>query len=184
MDLDWRCLQSQSSLSQVGEKEVIDQETVKKLFHYDAESGMLIWRFGNGRNVKPWQEVKAKNGNGYYTAKIHGKSYLAHRLAWLYVHGSFPNKYIDHKNRIRNDNRLCNLRDVNTTDNAQNISLPSHNKSGYIGVSWIKSHNCWTVYVKVNKKNKWLGYYKNLDDAVAARKAGEKQYYNLPEEVA
>jgi len=168
----------------VGEKEVIDQETVKKLFHYDAESGMLIWRFGNGRNVKPWQEVKAKNGNGYYTAKIHGKSYLAHRLAWLYVHGSFPNKYIDHKNRIRNDNRLCNLRDVNTTDNAQNISLPNHNKSGYIGVSWIKSHNCWTVYVKVNKKNKWLGYYKNLDDAVAARKAGEKQYYNLPEEVA
>jgi len=168
----------------VGEKEMIDQETVKKLFHYDAESGMLIWRFGNGRNVKPWQEVKAKNGNGYYTAKIHGKSYLAHRLAWLYVHGSFPNKYIDHKNRIRNDNRLCNLRDVNTTDNAQNISLPSHNKSGYIGVSWIKSHNCWTVYVKVNKKNKWLGYYKNLDDAVAARKAGEKQYYNLPEEVA
>ena len=163
---------------------MIDQETVKKLFHYDAESGILIWRFGNGRNVKPWQEVKAKNGNGYYTAKIHGKSYLAHRLAWLYVHGSFPNKYIDHKNRIRNDNRLCNLRDVNTTDNAQNISLPSHNKSGYIGVSWIKSHNCWTVYVKVNKKNKWLGYYKNLDDAVAARKAGEKQYYNLPEEVA
>ena len=163
---------------------MIDQETVKKLFHYDAESGMLIWRFGNGRNVKPWQEVKAKNGNGYYTAKIHGKSYLAHRLAWLYVHGSFSNKYIDHKNRIRNDNRLCNLRDVNTTDNAQNISLPSHNKSGYIGVSWIKSHNCWTVYVKVNKKNKWLGYYKNLDDAVAARKAGEKQYYNLPEEVA
>ena len=160
---------------------MIDQETVKKLFHYDAESGMLIWRFGNGRNVKPWQEVKAKNGNGYYTAKIHGKSYLAHRLAWLYVHGSFPNKYIDHKNRIRNDNRLCNLRDVNTTDNAQNISLPSHNKSGYIGVSWIKSHNCWTVYVKVNKKNKWLGYYKNLDDAVAVRKAGEKQHYNLPE---
>ena len=78
---------------------MIDQETVKKLFHYDAESGILIWRFGNGRNVKPWQEVKAKNGNGYYTAKIHGKSYLAHRLAWLYVHGSFPNKYIDHKNR-------------------------------------------------------------------------------------
>jgi hypothetical protein len=75
------------------------------------------------------------------------------------------------------------LRDVNTTDNAQNISLPSHNKSGHIGVSWIKSHNAWTVYVKVNQKNKWLGYYKNLDDAITARKEGEKQYYNLPVEV-
>lgn len=160
---------------------MIDQETVKKLFHYDAESGMLLWRYGNGRNVKPWQEVKALNSQGYYTVKINGTSYRVHRLIWLYVHGNFPDKYIDHKNRVRNDNRLCNLRDVNTTDNAQNISLPSHNKSGHIGVSWIKSHNCWTVFVKVNKKNKWLGYYKNLDDAVAARKAGEKQHYNLPE---
>lgn len=160
---------------------MIDQETVKKLFHYDAESGMLLWRYGNGRNVKPWQEAKAPNGQGYYTVKINGTSYRVHRLIWLYVHGNFPDKYIDHKNRVRNDNRLCNLRDVNTTDNAQNISLPSHNKSGHIGVSWIKSHNCWTVFVKVNKKNKWLGYYKNLDDAVAVRKAGEKQHYNLPE---
>ena len=160
---------------------MIDQETVKKLFHYDAESGMLLWRNGNGRNVKPWQEAKSSNGQGYYTVKINGTSYRVHRLIWLYVNGNFPDKYIDHKNRVRSDNRLCNLRDVNSTDNAQNISLPSHNKSGHIGVSWIKSHNCWTVFVKVNKKNKWLGYYKNLDDAVAARKAGEKQHYNLPE---
>ena len=162
---------------------MINQETVRKLFHYDAESGMLLWRNGNGRNVKPWQEAKAKNANGYYTAKINGKSYLTHRLAWLYVYGEFPKEDIDHKNRIRNDNRLCNLRAVSRTDNCQNISLPSHNKSGHIGVSWFKSHNCWTVYVKVNKKNKWLGYYKNLDDAIAARKEGEKQYYNLPEEI-
>ena len=160
---------------------MIDQDAVKKLFHYDAESGLLLWRNGNNRNVKPWQEAKASNGHGYYTAKINGKTYLVHRLIWLYVHGNFPHKYIDHKNRIRNDNRLCNLRDVNTTDNAQNISLPSHNKSGHIGVSWFKNHSCWTVYVKVNKKNKWLGCYKNLDDAVAARKAGEAKYYNLPE---
>ena len=160
---------------------MIDQETVKKLFHYDAESGMLLWRNGNGRNVKPWQQANSLNSSGYYAAKIQGKDYRVHRLIWLYVNGKFPDGDIDHKNRIRNDNRLCNLRDVSRTDNAQNISLPKHNKSGHIGVSWIKSHNCWTVYVKVNKKNKWLGYYKNLNDAIAARKAGEKQYYNLPE---
>ena len=162
---------------------MIDQETVKKLFHYDAESGMLLWRNGNGRNVKPWQQAKALNGNGYCSVKIEKKNHPVHRIIWLYVYGHFPEQDIDHKNRIRNDNRLCNLRAVSRTDNCQNISLPSHNKSGHIGVSWFKNHNCWTVYVKVNKKNKWLGYYKNLDDAIAARKAGEKQYYNLPEEV-
>ena len=160
---------------------MIDQDTVKKLFYYDAESGMLIWRNGNGRNVKPWQEVKSKNGSGYYAVKINNKSYTAHRIAWLYTYGQFPTEDIDHKNRNRNDNHLCNLRQVSRTDNCQNISAPSHNKSGHIGVSWIKSHNAWTVYIKVNKKNKWLGYYKNLADAVAARKAGEDRYYNLPE---
>jgi hypothetical protein len=160
---------------------MIDQELVKKLFYYDAESGMLLWRNGNGRNVKPWQQAKALNGNGYFTVKIQGNNYPVHRIIWLYVYGSFPSQDIDHKNRIRNDNRLCNLRSVSRTDNCQNISIPNHNKSGHIGVSWIKSHNSWTVFVKVNKKNKWLGYYKNLDDAVVARKAGESQYYNLPE---
>jgi hypothetical protein len=170
----------------VGEKEMIplDQETVKKLFHYDAESGMLLWRNGNGRNVKPWQEAKAPNGHGYYSVKINNKNYHVHRIIWLYVYGCFPKEDIDHKNRIRNDNRLCNLRAVSRTDNCQNISLPSHNKSGHLGVSWFATQKKWTVYIKVNKKNKWLGYYKNIEDAIAARKAGEKQYYNLPEEVA
>jgi hypothetical protein len=165
----------------VGEEEMIDQETVKKLFYYDADSGMLLWRNASSRNVKPWQEAKAPNGHGYYSVKINNKSYLVHRVIWLYVYGNFPQSDIDHKNRIRNDNRLCNLRAVTRTDNCQNISLPSHNKSGHLGVSWFKSHNCWTVYVKVDKKNKWLGYYKNLDAAIAARKAGEAKYYNLPE---
>ena len=160
---------------------MIDQELVKKLFYYDAASGMLIWRNGNGRNVKPWQQAKALNGNGYFTVKIQNKNYPVHRIIWLYVNGNFPSQEIDHKNRIRNDNRLCNLRAVSRIDNCQNISLPRHNKSGHIGVSWFKKQKSWTVYVKVNKKNKWLGYYKNLDDAVVARKAGEAQYYNLPE---
>ena len=162
---------------------MIDQETVKKLFHYDAESGMLLWRNGNGRNVKAWQEAKALSNQGYYTVKINGTSYRVHRIVWLYVYGSFPKEDIDHKNRIRNDNRLCNLRSVSRADNCQNISLPSHNKSGHIGVSWIKSHNAWTVFIKVNKKNKWLGYFKDLDKAIAARKAGEAKHYNLPEVV-
>ena len=160
---------------------MIDPSTVKRLFFYDAESGMLFWRAGNGRNVKPWQQVKSTNGRGYICAKVGGKSYLAHRLAWLYVHSEFSAGDIDHKNRVRNDNRLCNLRDVSRADNCQNISAPSHNKSGHIGVSWIKSHNAWTVYIKVRKKNKWLGYFKDLDKAIAARKDGEAKYYNLPE---
>ena len=159
----------------------LTQEYVREIFHYLPETGELRWKVGNGRNVKPWQIAGSINGHGHRIVKVKGKSMQAHRLIWLYVYGNFPNNVIDHKNRIASDNRLDNLRDVSQTDNAQNIGLPKHNKSGHIGVSWIKTHNSWTVYIKVNKKNKWLGYYKCLDEAVAARKAGECKYYNLPE---
>jgi hypothetical protein len=159
----------------------LTQEYVQEILHYFPETGELRWRFGNGRNVKPWQLAGSINGHGHRTIKINGKSMQAHRIIWLYVYGHFPSNVVDHKNRNASDNRLNNLRNVSQKDNAQNIALPKHNKSGHIGVSWVKTHNSWTVYVKVDGKNKWLGYYKDLKQAVTARKAGEHKYYNLAE---
>jgi len=49
---------------------------------------------------------------GYIIIKINRKDYQAHRLAWLYEYGNFPKQTIDHINRIKTDNRICNLRDV------------------------------------------------------------------------
>jgi len=161
----------------------LTQNDIRKVLHYYPETGEIRWRFGNGRNVQPWQLAGNINGHGHRVIKINGKSMLSHRLIWLYVYGHFPNNVIDHKNRIADDNRLCNLRDVLQTDNAQNIGLPRHNKSGHLGVSWLKTRKSWTVYIKVNGKNKWLGCHKDLKQAIAARKAGERAYYNLPQEV-
>jgi hypothetical protein len=161
----------------------LTQEKLHELFSYDQETGDFSWRVKKSKNVKVGVPINSNNGKGYKVVKIDNKTYMVHRLIWMYVYGKFPENDIDHKNRIRSDNRLLNLRDASKTDNAQNISIPRHNKSGHIGVSWIKSHKSWTVYIKVEQKNKWLGYYKDLNDAVAARKRGEKEYYNLPESV-
>ena len=159
----------------------LTQDGIRKALHYFQETGEVRWRFGNGRNVKPWQLAGSINGHGYRDIKINGKTIAAHRLIWLYVHGHLPKNVIDHKNRVRIDNRLSNLRDVSYTDNSQNIGVPIHNRSGHLGVSWLKTHKSWTVFIKVDGKNKWLGYFKDLEQAVAARKAGEAKYYNLPE---
>lgn len=158
----------------------LTQDKVKELFDYNSETGDFSWKVAKSRNVKVGLPIKTSNTHGYYSVKIDGKTYLTHRLIWLYVHGSWPNGDIDHKNRIRNDNRLCNLREATRTDNCQNISLPRHNKSGHIGVSWYPRDKKWNVYVKVNKKNKWLGRFSELEDAITARKNGEALYYNLP----
>ena len=52
-----------------------------------------------------------KSNLGKYTdIHIDGYSYKAHRLVWLYVYGKWPEYTIDHVNREKSDNRLCNLR--------------------------------------------------------------------------
>jgi hypothetical protein len=59
-----------------------------------------------------------QNSLGYVQIKISGKLYHAHRLAWLYVYGYMPEKEIDHINRIRDDNRIANLREATSQLNS------------------------------------------------------------------
>jgi len=60
---------------------------------------------------------------------------LAHRLAWLFLHGEWPENEIDHVNGDRSDNRAANIRHVTRKQNARNISLRSDNRSGVLGVN-------------------------------------------------
>lgn len=70
---------------------------------------------------------------GYVKFYLKGfTTYLLHRLIWLYVTGSFPPEgmEIDHINRIRNDNRWCNLRLVNSTENKLNSERSIRRRAG------------------------------------------------------
>lgn len=60
------------------------------------------------------------HGSGYLIISLDGKTYRAHRLAWLYVKGKWPRWTIDHKNGIKTDNRFANLRDVSIRLNTHN----------------------------------------------------------------
>jgi hypothetical protein len=74
------------------------------------------------------------NGRGYISIEIDGRSYLAHRVAWLHAKGSWPNGVVDHINGDCADNRLTNLRDVSRFVNMQNRRRASSNsKSGLLG---------------------------------------------------
>jgi len=89
---------------------------------------------------------------------ILGKLYCAHRLAWLYVHGKWPDRHIDHINGKPDDNRISNLRDVSVSVNMQNRTrAQSNNKSGLLGVS--KVQNGWTATIGKNKKRIHLGTF-------------------------
>jgi len=89
----------------------LTQERLKEVLDYDPETGEFYrkevkqwWKFGD--------KVKYNINDGYKKINVDSKLYLAHRLAWLYIHGYFPEYGIDHINRIRGDNRILNLREV------------------------------------------------------------------------
>ena len=85
--------------------------------------------------------------------------------------------YTDHINKIKTDNRKCNLRSVTSSRNQFNRKIAKNNKSGYTGVYLNKGR--WVARIKKNYKGIHLGRYKTLEEAIIARKKGEKKYAKI-----
>jgi hypothetical protein len=143
-----------------------DFKQLKKLLDYDSDTGLFTWRISPSNSIKKKQVAGTKNTNNHIQIKVFGKRYFAHRIAWLFTNGTWPSMMIDHINGIRNDNRIANLRQVTASENGHNQTKPhSRTKSGYLGVSWVKSRNKWQAGLGINGKYKFLGYF---DDAKSA----------------
>lgn len=91
---------------------------------------------------------------GYVRIAINKKLIYAHRLAYLYYHGSFPKNDIDHINGVTNDNRKVNLRDVTESVNLKNTKIRTCNTSGHTGLSFNTAMKRWVSRVTINKKRK------------------------------
>ena len=142
----------------------ITAEQLREILDYSAETGVFIWRIRPSKSVKAGNIAGNINKFGYSTLGIWGKIYKAHRLAWLYIRGTWPVGLIDHINGIKADNRFENLRDVGAEGNSQNIRKPNRrNKSGFMGVIWYQ--NKWRASMSVNGKSKWLGDYSTPEEA-------------------
>ena len=116
----------------------IDFKRLQEILDYDQETGIFTWKINQCGARKKGQIAGTKNKNGYIVIR-HKKLYYAHRLAWLYVHGIFPDSVIDHINRNKSDNRINNLRSVSHADNMYNRiasgvpCYPNANDSTYCG---------------------------------------------------
>lgn len=155
---------------------VLTQDLLRSLVHYDPETGVFTSLI-----KKPFVEVGqilgSRNGKGYIQFNIAGKAYRAHRLAWLYVYGEWPSDQLDHKNRIRSDNRIENLREAGNHENGSNCSTSKRNTSGVKGVMWYKRYQKWAASIRVNKKLIHLGYFTDKLEAAKARLDAELKYF-------
>ncbi|AUR99409.1 hypothetical protein NVP1265O_30 [Vibrio phage 1.265.O._10N.286.52.F6] len=168
--------------------EMITQELVKELLHYDPETGEFTHKhrgrhhFSNDGRFRHWNDrfsgLKAgkKRSNGYWIITIFNKAYRAHRIAWLYVYGSFPSGQIDHINGVRNDNRIKNLRDVNQAENGKNQKRRSTNTSGVTGVWFSKQKGKYVAEILVNGVKHHIGTFESVTAAAKARKEAERKF--------
>ena len=156
---------------------MITQELLRELFYYDPDTGMFarIKKRG-GYKCDIGDIAGSVNAQGYIVINLKGQPRLAHRLAFLYMTGSYPKNQVDHLNHDRTDNRWCNLRDVEEVHNHRNISKRCDNTSGVTGVYWKKDKGKWRVAFQINGKQKHLGYFDDFDEAVRVRKEAENKY--------
>ena len=155
---------------------MITQEELKKLFNYNPETGLFTRLKSKHRPDRIGEIAGTTNSKGYIKLKINGNVYSAHRLAWLYMYGKLPENEIDHTNRIKDDNRICNLRDVTSRGNNFNKGTERRNISGVTGVTYYKRDGTWLACIRYAGEYKHLGYFDDMEDAIKARKNAEQQY--------
>ena len=170
-----------------GEISVIE---LTKLITYNPDTGLLVWlprvpaMFKNESSThctrwnKRWSGYAALNclnQNGGRQGLIFARNYLAHRVCWALYYAHWPTGVIDHENGDPSDNRLLNLRDVTSLENAQNMKRQIRNTSGVTGVCFNKHAKKWSSEILSNGVRTHLGYFDTFEGAVVARKQAERE---------
>lgn len=144
---------------------------------YDPVTGLFTCKVTRGR-IAAGSLAGSLHAHGYRVISIDRRGYGAHRLAWLYMHGSFPSGVIDHINGVRDDNRIANLRDVTHQINAENRSRPRAGKAlPFLGVRKQTLTNTFHASIKVGGKVKALGGFTTPELAHAAYLAAKARYH-------
>ena len=144
-------------------------KSLREMLSYSKETGEFVW-VKKIANAKVGERAGSVASTGYRIinpSKFTGPI-LEHRLAWYFHYGVFPSKAIDHINRNRLDNRICNLREASAEENSQNICKPNkNNASGVRGVIQIKSGS-FLARIYTSEKTHFVGIFKSLDEAGSA----------------
>jgi len=126
---------------------------------------------------KGWILHKSKvNCKGYSPIKLNKKNFLKHRVIYKAFNSDWniddPKQQIDHINRVRDDNRIINLRVANNSQNKQN-----NNTKGYF---WHNTKKRWISYVRIKKKT-YSKYCKTEEEAIQAVHELRTKYYKFYE---
>ena len=145
---------------------------ISRRLDYNPDSGLLTWKGDYGKN-RSGDTAGVMHSSGY--VRVCG--YLAHRIAWAITFGDPGSAYLDHRNGVRSDNRIDNLRLTDRAGNAANRRCHSNNTSGHTGVTWNSRLEKWTATIHVRTRKIHLGSFATIEAAGAAYRKGAELHY-------
>ena len=152
---------------------MLTQKRLKELLLYNPDTGLFIRKKRVSSNALRGA-VAGGIVHGYVRIKIDRKVYSAHRLAFLYMVGYFPETTVDHINRVTNDNRWKNLREVTRLCQTRNCGMSKNNSSGVKVIYWGSRAGKWCVGMSVLGRRKTIGTFKDFYEAAYHRYAAEQ----------
>lgn len=155
---------------------MITDKNIKSIFTYDSKVGVFYWTRAHTNRIKVGSRAGYKSSNGYREIRYLNKTYLEHRLAWLYVHERWPNHQIDHINGGRDDNRLCNLREATAQQNTWNAKTKKIG-GGLKGAYFNKRTGFWHSEITKSGKRFYLGSFSSEADAHGVYVSAAKSFY-------
>lgn len=155
----------------------LSAQEVQRRIDYDPATGLLRWKADPPKGKAVGDLLPSRdNGNGYLYSTVNRRAYAVHRLAWVIVHGYWPDE-VDHRNTVKSDNRLINLREASRSQNEMNAPKRSDNTSGYKGVGWHKCKSQWRAYIQKDGKQISLGYHPSAEIAHRAYSTAAKRLF-------
>ena len=161
----------------------ITQKRLKEVLHYDPDKGVFIWiKVSKYHREKMFKQAggiqRDRQGRPHITIGIDGKLYQAHRLAFLYILGYFP-ETVDHMNGNPLDNRFSNLREVSSAENRENHAKRKKKSGLPLGVKK-KSKTRYVARITINGKTLELGSFCSPEAASQAYLKAKRKYHYCP----
>lgn len=157
-------------------KKCPNKKTLREFFDY--LDGYLYWRVSTGGELKGARAGCLDRRYGYIRIGFKGSDYFAHRLIWVWHFGA-NERFIDHKNQNKADNRIENLRPATKAHNEWHVTKRRHNTTGFKGVYRlkIKTPSPFWAYITANGRRRGLGCFKTAREAAIAYNAAAKKYH-------
>lgn len=151
----------------------LTQQMVQELFEYDP-AGHLVHRIGpNAGKIA----CKMHKATGYRRVCIKGKSFRSHRIIFLLINGWVPEE-LDHKDRVRDNNKIDNLRPATDEQNGANRIAVIGSASRHKGVSHLQpKSDHWQASITANGEYERLGTFLTEDCAGAAYNDAAKRLH-------